>query len=466
MSNKKIFILLPDGVGLRNFGYTDFYKKSGDNNSDIVFWNITQFPLTDLGYKELKISNVKLHPLTDIYKSAKVQVEFNLNIKKTKDKVYNSYRFPFQYNTIKLAAKSVLVNLITFTHSTKWGLLRIRKKIVEKERKTLYYYQSLETLENENPNMVFCTNQRHITTVAPLLAAKDLGIPTATFIFSWDNLPKATMVVETDYYFVWSDYMKNELLFYYPYIKLDQVFVTGSPQFEMHFDKNNLLTKEDFFIQNGLNLSKKYICFSGNDETSSPDDPKYLIDIAQAVRKLNAQGNNFGVIFRKSPVDFSGRFDSILESYSEEIVFVDPLWEALTTSWNSILPTINDDVLFSNIVEHTESLVTIGSSTVFDFISHNKPTSYLRYNQKEQLDKKWDIHKCYGYAHFRSMPTPEVVFWINNPNELEEVIEKMLSNDASKVVKNAQKWFEKINQHPPEKASERIWNAIDEICKK
>jgi hypothetical protein len=38
-----------------------------------------------------------------------------------------------------------------------------------------------------------------------LLAAQQLGIPTATFIFSWDNLPKATMVVETDYY-VWSDH--------------------------------------------------------------------------------------------------------------------------------------------------------------------------------------------------------------------------------------------------------------------
>jgi hypothetical protein len=44
-----------------------------------------------------------------------------------------------------------------------------------------------------------------------LLAAQQLGIPTATFIFSWDNLPKATMVVETDYYFV-GDHMKLELL--------------------------------------------------------------------------------------------------------------------------------------------------------------------------------------------------------------------------------------------------------------
>ncbi|UPT70072.1 MAG: UDP-glycosyltransferase [Flavobacterium sp. JAD_PAG50586_2] len=457
--------MLPDGLGLRNFGYTDFHKNSGDRNSEIIFWNITPFPLTDLGYRELKINNTKLHPLTDIYKKAKVQVEFNLNIKKTKDDVYNRYRFPFQYTTINATVKNLLVNLITFTHSTNAGWARIRRKISQNEKKTLYYQQSLATLQKEKPAIVFCTNQRHITTVAPLLAAKDLGIPTATFIFSWDNLPKATMVVETDFYIVWSDYMKEELMFYYPYIKPDQIIVTGSPQFELHFDKDNLLPKEEFFRQNGLDLSKKYICFSGNDETSSPDDPKYLEDIAKAVRKLNAEGNNIGVIFRKSPVDFSGRFDWILEKYADEVVFIDPLWKAMSTSWNSILPTIDDNVLFSNLAEYTELVITIGSSTVFDFVAHNKPTAYLKYNQKEQLNKKWDIYKCYGFVHFRSMPNQEVVFWLNDPEDMAADILNALS-DTKKTIAQAQKWFERINQHPPQQASERIWNAIETIIEK
>ena len=465
MSNNKLFILLPDGLGLRNFRYTDFYKKSGDRNYEIVFWNITPFPLTDLGCQELKITNTKLHPLTDIYKKAKVQIEFNLNIKKTKDKVYNRYRFPFSYNTLNSAVKSILVHLITLTHSTNAGWSRIRKKINENERKALYYHQCLATLEKEKPAIVFCTNQRHITTVAPLLAAKDLGIPTATFIFSWDNLPKATMVVETDYYIVWSDYMKDELIFYYPYINPEQIIITGSPQFELHFDKNNLAPKEVYFMQNGLDLSKKYICFSGNDETSSPDDPKYLEDIAKAVRKLNAQGNNIGVVFRKSPVDFSGRFDYILENYADVVVFVNPLWKAMSTSWNSILPTIEDNVLFSNLVEYTDLLITIGSSTIFDFTAHNKPTAYLKYNQKEQLNKKWDIYKCYDYVHFRSMPSQEVVFWFSDPEEMATDILNALSNN-NRTLEQAQQWFQKINLHPPEKASERIWNAIEKIIEK
>src|SRR5580765_562456 len=99
------------------------------------------------------------------------------------------------------------------------------------------------------------------------------------------------MVVETDYYFVWSQHMKNELLFYYPHINEKQIFIVGTPQFETHFKKSNVLSREDFFHQNGLNLDKKYICYSGDDITTCPDDPQYLEDVAAAVRSLNDKGH-------------------------------------------------------------------------------------------------------------------------------------------------------------------------------
>ncbi|KAB1155868.1 glycosyltransferase family protein [Flavobacterium luteum] len=466
MTKKKIFILLPDGLGLRNFGYSDFYQNSLTENNEIIFWNITSFPLAEMGYKELKIENSKIHPLTDIYKNAKVQVVLNLNIKKSNDKVYNEYRFPFSYKNYKNLIKNILIQLLTLTHSSEKGLFRIRKKIIENETKTLYYSQCLETLQIEKPSIVFCTNQRHITTVAPLLAAKALDIPTASLIFSWDNLPKATMVVETDYYFVWSNFMKEELLFYYPYIKPVQIVVTGSPQFELHFDSDKLLSRNTFFQRYGLDFNKKYICYSGDDFTSSPDDEKYLEDLAIAVEKLNQKNYNIGIIFRRCPVDFSSRYDAVLEKYSDCITIVNPLWKPLTSIWNAVLPTKDDDTLLSSIAEHSEMVVNLGSSTVFDFVAHKKPCGYFNYNQHFQLNPKWDIFKCYQFVHFRSMPTKDSVFWINNPEEIAETIEKMLSDDSEKVIKNAQLWFEKINQHPPELASERIWDAIAKIIDK
>ncbi|OOV29310.1 UDP-glycosyltransferase [Flavobacterium sp. LM5] len=465
MDNKKIFILLPDGIGLRNFAYSEFHAIGEKEGFDLVFWNNTPFDLKTMGFEEIKIGNSKSHPLTEIYKNARKQIELNLNIRRTKDKVYATYRFPFSYHTLKKAVKSCATQMLSFTHSSRFGWTRIREKIKQEERKTLYYHQCLETLQKERPALVFCTNQRPMTAIAPLLAAQELGIPTATFIFSWDNLPKATMVVETDYYFVWSDLMKKELLSYYPYIKASQVFITGTPQFEIHFNDKLLISKNAFFKQNNLDLNKKYICFSGDDFTTSPDDPAYLEDTAKAVLELNSRGFNLSIVFRRCPVDFSDRYDSILTKYSDIIVALDPLWKPFSSQWNTILPTKEDDSLLSNLVEHCEMVLNLGSSMVFDFVSHKKACAYFRYNQKIQLNKKWDLLKCYQYVHFRSMPNKEAVLWINSPNEISTIIEKGITTPSS-VIENAQKWFEVINQQPPQEASQRIWKAIKTIISK
>ena len=67
----KIFILLPDGVGLRNFAYSNFYETGIEKKIEVVFWNNTPFQLNELGLNEIVIHNSKTHPLTDIQKNAK-----------------------------------------------------------------------------------------------------------------------------------------------------------------------------------------------------------------------------------------------------------------------------------------------------------------------------------------------------------------------------------------------------------
>ena len=57
------------------------------------------------------------------------------------------------------------------------------------------------------------------------------------------------------------------------------------------------------------------------------------------------------------------------------------------------------------------------------------------------------------------------VVWLNFPDEIADKIEMMLNDETQNVVANAQKWFEKINQHPAKDASNRIWEGIAKICK-
>jgi hypothetical protein len=466
MQSPKIFILLPDGIGLRNFAFTNFHQLGLENGFEITFWNATPFDLTKLGFNEIKIVNPKIHPITDLLKNAQIQIELNQNIKKSKDKVYNSYRFPFSYKGVKATLKTLIVKWLIFWNNSESGLNRIRKNISKNERKTKLYFDSLATLQTENPAMVFCTNQRITTAVASILAAQDLGIPTATFIFSWDNLPKGTKIIETDYYFVWSEHMKNELQYYYPQVNENQIIVTGTPQFVPHFDKKIIESKETFYEKHHLDFNKKYICFSGDDVTTSPNDPQYLSDVVKAVKYLNANGNNIGILFRRCPVDFSKRFDSVINENKDLITCLDPKWQKMGEGWNTILPTKEDLVLQMNTIHHSELVINLGSSMVFDFVAYEKPCGFINYDVLNTEFHDWSVKKIYNFIHFRSMPTNNAVFWINSPNTIAEIIEKMLTKDSKVTVAAAQKWFEKINQHPPEKASERIWNAIDEICKK
>lgn len=463
MKNNKIFILLPDGVGLRNFAFTNFYNLGKEFGFDITYWNNTPFDLTKIGFNEIKICKQNHHIVTEILKNAKTQIELNLFISRFNDITYNNYRFPFSNKSLKQRLKTFATKCIIKHYSSEFKVIKLNEQIIRFEEKTTYFKDCLQLLKTENPAFVFCTNQRSMASIAPIQAAKNLGIPTGTFIFSWDNLPKATLIIETDYYFVWSEFMKSELQKYYPQIKDEQIKITGTPQFENHFNNDIKIDRINYFKMYNLDISKKYICFSGDDITTSPNDPQYLKDTAKAIKNLNKKGYNLGIIFRRCPADFSNRFDKVLRDYSDIIISIKPLWKQIGEGWDTILPTKEDMVLQTNTIAHTEFVVNLGSSMVFDYASYNKPCVYINYDVTTNTVSKWSVNKIYKFIHFRSMPSQNAVVWLNSPNEIESKIEILVSKN--KDIKEAQKWFETINLHPVDKASERIWESIKTIIK-
>lgn len=463
LKKEKFFILLPDGIGLRNFAYTSFNKHAENSKVDFVFWNATPFDLKQMGYSELKMPNPVLHKLTEVYKNTRKNIELQLNINRSNNSVYNSYKFLSSNKTLNSLIKNTLEKGITWFNMSEKGLSRVRKKIIKLEKSTSYYKQCLDILKKEKPSVLFCTNQRPSVAIAPIEAAKELNIPTVSFIFSWDNLPKATVVIETDFYFVWSDHMKKELLYYYPYLKNEQVFVTGTPQFEGHFSEEFYMSKEAFFKEYNLDLSKNYICFSGDDVTTSPNDPYYLRDTAQAVRLLNDNGYNLGIIFRRCPVDFSGRYDFVLNEFKEIIVSLNPVWEQAGTMWNAIMPKKEDTRLLVNTARYSELVINVGSSMVFDFACHNKPCAFINYDTDKRSHPTWNIEHIYNYIHFQSMPNKKAVRWLNRKEDLTQIIESTIDKKDEETIVHALDWF-KVLASNPKTAGTSIWKELTKIA--
>ena len=427
---------------------------------EVVFWNSTPFDLEKLGYSEIKLRG-KPRAKTDLLKRAKINAELDHFSEKFNEPIYQTYKFPSSNKGFKKSLKNGIVSVYQEKYKGEKGLQKIRKELKISEKKGEFYKYCREVLEKEKPDYVFCTNQRPVNAIAPLTAARDLGIPTGTFIFSWDNLPKATMVVETDHYFVWSEHMKNELLQYYPSIPFENIFITGSPQFEPHFDESLRKSREEFCKDNELDPDKKYLCFSGDDITTCPDDQHYLNDIAEAVQKLNEEGQNLGLIFRRSPVDLSDRYDQVLEKYSEIITPLAPIWKKAGENWNAILPTKEDLELQINTILHSEAVINLASSMVFDFAIFGKPCLYLNYEVENTEDKKWSPQKVYNFIHFRSMPSKDAVIWLESKDEIKLKIVYSLQG-AIINVKCAQEWLDKITSKGSKRPSEKI---VEEVIK-
>jgi hypothetical protein len=461
MNKPRVLVIISDGVSLRNFVYTSFYEQARENGLDLVFLNLTSISLSELGLQEIIPKNIKQNLLTDSFKNAKKRIELNQFKRRFDDNVYDNYWFPLRNLGIKSYLKNILFQVLIRLFNSEQDLLKLRTYIRKLERKTTYYKECLELIKEVKPDLIYSASQRSILAVAPVEAAKILGLPTVGFVFSWDNLPKSMLDVETDYYHVWSEHMREELITYYSFVKEKQVIVTGTPQFEMHFDKHLKQERTAFLNTFGLDPTKKYICFSGDDVTTSPHDPRYLADVAVMVRELNRVKDQWRIIFRRCPVDFSNRYDLVLQEYQNEITPIAPQWERLANSWDAVLPLKDDNALLVNTVAHCELVINLGSSMVFDAVCHGTPCAYIAYNP-EDVPLQKDIKMIYQYIHFQSMPNEKPVFWLRNQLELKSVL-KHLETEKETILKSAKKWFTVINQHPPAQSSQRIIDQLKQL---
>jgi hypothetical protein len=217
-----------------------------------------------------------------------------------------------------------------------------------------------------------------------------------------------------------------------------------------------LLSKNDFAQKFGLDSTKTWICFSGDDTLTSPNDPIYLRDVASALGK-NSKLNDIQIIFRRCPVDFSARYDDVLKD-SQSIVSINPEWYTSASGWNSFFPKFSDVSLLVNTASHCDLVINVGSTMAHDFAVLNKPCLYINYDIKNQnLD--WSTDTIYKFQHFHTMQNLEAVGWLNSSEEIGEKIIKALENPAA-VGKDRKKWLEKIVQHPLQEGSKNIANVL------
>jgi hypothetical protein len=316
------------------------------------------------------------------------------------------------------------------------------------------------SLRRWRPDVVFCAHQKAIQAVPAILAARKLGIPTATFIYSWDNLPKGRMPINPTDFLVWSEFMKRELLSYYPDVSPNRVHVAGTPQFESYRDASLVRPRAEFLRKVGLDAKRPVVCFSGDDVLTSPHDPRYLADLAEAMRAIDVPQRP-QILFRRSPVDQSGRYDDVLAKFPE-IALSNPCWTVRAADdWSQVVPQWEDIALLVNVVRHSDLVVNVGSTMAMDFAVYDKPAVYIAYDP-EGIDRTWTIHDIYRKVHFKTVHALQPVYWAQSSRELGNVVLHALEHPKEKS-EARRAWLSLHVHQPMDRASERFASLLQTL---
>lgn len=466
----KIVLLVPDGVAVRNYIYSDFIKELHQANFEVILYH--QIPAPAI----LEIQNLKGDIISDYRIIPNFKEGFLARI------VRESCSYArLLYNSKKLHNKTILQFWNSKSSSTRrFLLLRISELLgycISKKYSWILkfekWYESAvlanpvtKLVEAEltklNPDYILNLHQRAFNTAPIIAAAKKLNIKNGTVIFSWDNIPKARLVSRYDSYFVWSDLMKSELNKLYSEIQIIDIKVVGTPQFEFYFKDNFQLKKEDFFKIYNLNPNKNTVCFSAND-ASSPYEAKYLEDLCQEISKIEEEVRP-QILFRRCPVDLSNRFDAVINKYPDLLFPINPDWRIASAEQNTfteIYPSFLDIGLLVNTVLHSDVVVNLGSTMVHDFAVYNKPCLYLNYDPVENSSFK--VKDVFDFQHFRSMQNLNAVGWINSKEEFQDKIQRAINNPENTGDYRMQ-WLQKIVKHPLQNNSSILAKEIITLC--
>ena len=372
----------------------------------------------------------------------------NLQLAKTKSRTARGIATRFIYSISKFFRSE---NLIQTYY--KLQQLSFRNDEITKEYKNILGKYSIKSL--------FFTHQRP-PFIAPLIyVAEQEKIKTTAFIFSWDNLAsKGRMAGNFNYYLVWSDLMKKDLLEFYPRVKKSQVKVVGTPQFEPYvldkFGYQESILRKKFSLSN-----RPYIFFTCND-SSSKNDILYLDCLASFIEQ-GKLSREVELVVRTSPAEDFERFQWVREKYPF-IVWNNPDWnikrEYHQEMWSQRVPSVEDINDIKSLLKYCVFNINVLSTVTLDAFLFNKAVINPVFGTKE--NELFDDQKFLNYRHLEYLVKSDSSLIVKNEREYLEAINLLLNNKDSKISQRELFLKQQISK-PLENTSQRVALALKDF---
>jgi hypothetical protein len=336
-------------------------------------------------------------------------------------------------------------------------------RVAERAPSVAHYRRLFQELR---PSVLFSSNQRAPQITGPVLAARSLGIPTASFIFSWDNLTaKGRIAAPVDHFLVWSELMRRELLQFYPDVSSDRIHIVGTPQFEPYADETLLWPRDEFFRRIGADPSRPLICYTGGDLGNAPRDPEHVRALMKLIRNGCIRGNP-QVLLRPAPVDAGVRYNSVRAEYPE-LLYCRPAWlHSEGENWADVLPLPDDVRFLANLTRYGDLNINWASTVTLDFAIHDKPVVNVAFDLDEVRRGELTARQLYAVCdHYRPVMELGAARIAYSLEELAAHVNAYLANPGLDR-EGRRRFFELEVGWPLRDTSRRIVQVLEQIARK
>lgn len=314
-----------------------------------------------------------------------------------------------------------------------------------------------QLLQSAKPALVFNTSHVHSrNAILAMHAAKSLGIRTATFVFSWDNLTsQGRLYPRCDYHLVWNRAISKELLQIYPDISPERVFVTGTAQFDAHFAEEGRWSKKRLCQELGLEPDRPIVLYTTGMANHMPFEEELVELVADilANQPLCPQ-----LVVRVYAKDVSGRFDS-LRRRRGDIRFSDPAWRR-----EYFTPLPEDGPLLQALLTQCDLGINVASTVSLELMMFGKPVVNIGFNPPGRDISPHDYGVFYQFEHYKPLVEDDAVWLAKSPEELREQIGQALLQPGRKDL-GAKKVLSRLFDSPmPGPAALNIAKTLLNLC--
>ena len=319
--------------------------------------------------------------------------------------------------------------------------------------------EAIKLLQEIKPAMLLCMSPFRKDEPGIVAASRKLGIPTLTYITSWDNLTtKNRYMFSYDGYLLWSKSMQDQLSVLYPQSRNKPQYIIGAPQYDIFKNNKYVQTKNEFCEANGLNPDLPIILYtlgSPNLVNEYPGAREFLKEAAKG------RMGDIQVVVRAHPLHLNDpELPSLLELYSKTVLQTSNPKKGS----KSFTHDENQIVEWVNTFKYSDIVINLASTVAIDAAIFDRPVINLNFDpsgEKDQMVKEINAIS----DHFAPIAASNGMWEVNNYEEMVEAVNGYLKDPS--LHREGRAWmYEFVCGYSDGKCGERFAQALIDFSTK